>query len=94
MRTKSVDGIILPLTIEEEAEADARDAAHQLLLIERETTQYQRNREAAYNSRGATLEALTVALVESIAENRPEALQGLQVIRQQVKIDFPKPQGQ
>jgi len=46
-------------------------------------------RQAEYDRRGATKDALTVALWESVVENRPEKLQQLQAIREQVKAEIP-----
>lgn len=47
-------------------------------------------RQAEYEKRGCTLDALSVALWEKVVEGRPEEADRLQVIREQVKIDVPK----
>lgn len=62
------------------------------LQAEWDLTQYARNREAAYNERGSTIQNLSVAMIESMDGSNPQKLIDLQVIRAQVKQDFPKPQ--
>jgi hypothetical protein len=57
---------------------------------EKETT-FTESREAEYNNRGVTIEAMVIALWEHVIENRPQATQNLQAIRTQVKNDIPKP---
>lgn len=47
-------------------------------------------RRKEYINRGVTFEALMEAIVESVAENRPEKLQALQTIRDSIKKEFPK----
>lgn len=59
----------------------------------RNTYSYVDQRRQAYAEIGATMEALTVALWEQIIEDRPDSAIALQVLRQQVKTQFPKPLG-
>lgn len=47
-------------------------------------------REEEYNKRGATIDALTVALWEKVVEGRSSTADGLQVIRESVKEEYPK----
>lgn len=46
-------------------------------------------RKAEYDKRGATVDALTIALWEEKVEGKPDALDELQAIREQVKLDIP-----
>ena len=62
------------------------------LLAIYNTQQYARDRANAYNERGSTIQNLSVAIVESMDGTDPQKLIDLQVIRAQVKQDFPKPQ--
>ena len=59
-----------------------KDVTHYPDLAER--------RQAEYDKRGATIDALTVALWEKNVEGRPEDADRIQVIREQVKLDIPK----
>ena len=61
------------------------------LLAIYNTQQYARDRETAYNERGSTIQNLSVAIIESMDGTDPQKLIDLQVIRAQVKQDFPKP---
>lgn len=47
-------------------------------------------RSRAYNARGATVGAMTVALWERVVEGRTESSDALQAVRVQVKAEFPK----
>ena len=47
-------------------------------------------RKSEYDKQGASTDALVVALWEKIVEDRPEAADALQAIRDQVKLDIPK----
>ncbi len=51
------------------------------------------DRQTAYEQVGVTQETLLEALVEKVAENRPEKLNALQIKRNKVKTDIPKPTG-
>ena len=51
-------------------------------------TQYQRDRAAEYPS----IEALVVALWESVVEERMSAVTALEAIRQEIKTKYPKPE--
>ena len=48
-------------------------------------------RLAAYNKEGATTHNLIVALWERVVENRPQASDDLEIIRQDIKNRYPKP---
>lgn len=52
---------------------------------------YVLKRERAYEELGCTSHALICALWERVVEGRPEASDELQIIREGVKIQFPKP---
>ena len=56
-----------------------------------DVTNYQRLRQRAYNDRGATIDALIVALWESVLLNDNTARDLLESVRQQVKAEFPNP---
>lgn len=58
---------------------------------EYELKEIQRKREEAYIKEGITEKALTIALWEAQVENRPEAMQVLEIKRQEVKAKHPKP---
>lgn len=62
------------------------------LLAIYDTQQYARDRADAYNERGSTIQNLSVAMLESMDGSNPQKLIDLQIIRAQVKQDFPKPQ--
>lgn len=49
------------------------------------------DRRLAYETAGATIEALVVALTEAVGEGRPEALATLLEARASVKKAYPKP---
>jgi len=57
------------------------------LEAEHAATQYQRDRAAEYPSIGS----LVVALWEVVVEERADAANALEAIRQQVKLRYPKP---
>jgi len=48
-------------------------------------------RQEEYQKRGASIEALIVALWEKVVENRPNEANRIQAIREQVKQEIPKP---
>lgn len=54
-------------------------------------TKYQRDRKIEYDKRGCTIEAMNVAIWERLVENRPESSDALQIIREDVKREIPKP---
>ena len=58
------------------------------LEAEHAATQYQRDRAAEYPS----IEELVVALWESVVEERMSAVTALEVIRQEIKTKYPKPE--
>ena len=58
------------------------------LEAEQAATQYQRDRAAEYPS----IEELVVALWESVVEERMSAVTALEVIRQEIKTKYPKPE--
>ena len=89
--TKQVDGIEFPLSAEEEADFIQRAKDHVQEMAAYELVKYRDERAAAYNARGADMLSVVEALRESLAENRPEKLQAIQAIVDQVKLDFPKP---
>lgn len=53
---------------------------------------YVSKRERAYEDRGCTTHALICALWERVVEGRPEESDAIQIIRESVKEDFPKPE--
>jgi len=52
---------------------------------------YVLKRAQEYEKRGVTVKALLEALIEAFVELRPEKLDALQAIREQVKSEIPKP---
>ena len=64
------------------------EAAHAEWEAEYNATQYQRDRAAEYPS----IETLVVALWESVVEERMSAVTALEVIRQEIKTKYPKPE--
>lgn len=89
--TKLVDGKEVQLTPEEEADFVQRAKDHIQELASYELVKYRDERLSAYNDRGADIQSVVEALRESMMENRPEKLQAIQAIVDQVKLDFPKP---
>lgn len=89
--TKQVDGIEVPLSAEEEADFIQRAKDHEQAMAAYELVKYRDERLSAYNDRGADIQSVVEALRESMMENRPEKLQAIQAIVDQVKLDFPKP---
>ena len=65
---------------------------YQEYLAEKEQIKYRDERTSAYNERGADIQSVVEALRENIMENRPEKLQAIQAIVEQVKLEFPKPE--
>lgn len=61
-------------------------------LVSYEQIKYRDQRMNAYNERGADIQSVVEALRENIMENRPEKLQAIQALVDQVKLDFPKPE--
>ena len=53
-------------------------------------TQYQRDRESAYNARGAKIKDMVVALWEKQVEGRTDAADASELIRQDVKLENPQ----
>lgn len=93
MRSNSVDYEFLSWQDETEPKPtkEVLDLTVVTLQTEWDLTQYARDRETAYNERGSTIQNLSVAMVESMDGTDPQKLIDLQVIRAQVKQDFPKP---
>lgn len=90
--TKLVDGKEVQLTPEEEAYFVQRAKEHIQELESYEIVKYRDERLSAYNERGADIQSVVEALRENLAESRPEKLQAIQEIVDQVKIEFPKPE--
>jgi hypothetical protein len=90
--TKLVDGKDYPLTPEEEADFIRRAKDHVQGQADYELIKYRDQRLNAYISRGADIQSVVEALRENIMENRPEKLQAIQAIVDQVKLEFPKPE--
>lgn len=89
MLTKIVNGVEVEMSAEEEAAIRAQWAAADAAKEEYEATEkYKDQRKSEY----PTLEQLTVALWEKVVENRPEAADELQAIREEVKARYPKPE--
>lgn len=53
---------------------------------------YKENRIKEYIEKGITVDALIIALWEKLIEQDPSAADALQVLRQQVKDNNPKPE--
>lgn len=68
------------------------DNEYQAYLEEKDKLRYIDERAAAYNERGADIQSVVEALRENLAESRPEKLQAIQAIVDQVKLEFPKPE--
>lgn len=90
--TKLVDGKEVPLSAEEEADFIQRAKDHAQAMTAHELVKYRGERASAYNAQGADMQSVVEALRESIMENRPEKLQAIQAIVDQVKLEFPKPE--
>lgn len=90
--TKQVDGKEVPLSAEEEADFIQRAKDHEKAMAAYELVKYRDERALAYNERGVYIQSVVEALRENIMENRPEKLQAIQAIVEQVKLEFPKPE--
>ena len=89
---KLVDGVQVPPSVDEISDFVQQAKDHEQEVAAYENIKYRDERAAAYNERGADILSVVEALRESIAENRPEKLQAIQDIIEQVKIEFPKPE--
>ncbi len=85
--TKTKNGIEIPLNADEIAEFETMEADHLARVEAYQSVAYKDKRRAAYPS----CNDLIVALWERVIEDRPEASDVLEGLRQQVKQDFPKP---
>ena len=54
-------------------------------------TEYQRQRQLAYNQSGLTIEKLVVDLWEKEVEGNPTSSIATQATREQIKLQYPKP---
>lgn len=90
--TKLVGDKDVPLSAEEEADFIKRAKDHEKAMAAYELVKYREQRANEYAKRGADIQSVVEALRESIMENRPEKLQAIQAIVDQVKLDFPKPE--
>ena len=88
---KMVNGVRVPPSEEEIAEFVQRAKDHEKEMAANELVKYRDQRFMAYQNRGADIQSVVEALRESIMENRPEKLQTIQAIVDQVKLEFPKP---
>lgn len=70
---------------------DECEATWKTILDERAAIQYAADRQREYLKRGVTPELMVVALWEKLVENKPDAVQQLQDIRDQVKAEIPQP---
>lgn len=84
---KTVNGVEVPLTAEEEEEFYAREQEHARFMAEQSKLRYQKDRQAEYPS----IDEIVVALIED-QEGRPQALQEIQSRRAAIKLKYPKPQ--
>lgn len=58
---------------------------------ERDAVKYIQLRKQEYQKRGLNLDEVSEALIEAFVENRPEKLEAIQTIREEVKQLYPKP---
>lgn len=89
---KMVDGVRVAPSEEEIVEFVQRAKDHIQEKTAHELVKYRGERASAYNAQGADMQSVVEALRESIMENRPEKLQAIQAIVDQVKLEFPKPE--
>jgi hypothetical protein len=89
--TKTQNGIEVPLSQDEIDDFNAREKDHEQKMAAYEKIAYQDKRKEQYFLRGCTIEAMSVAIWEKIVENRPESADVLQLIRETVKTEIPKP---
>ena len=89
-RTKMVNGEVIALTAEEET---ARDAQEAQAAIDKAAydSDYARKRREAYDAAGCTLEALAVATFESVFADDSSAAVRLQIAREKIRAEIPKP---
>lgn len=89
--TKTSNGVEVPLSPEEEAEFYQREQDY---LKEREAykkVEYLDKRREALMERGCSDGEMISALWDRLIDNKPEKSDALQIIREQVFIDFPPP---
>jgi hypothetical protein len=88
---KLVNGVEVALTQSEIDDFNARAAAHETARAAYALVAYKDERLRKYIERGVTIEAMSVAVWEKVMENRPEEADRLQTIREQIKLEEPKP---
>lgn len=89
--TKTKNGEEIPLSEEEIKEFNALAAERNARDEQLAPFLYQGLREAEFNKRGITPDKMIISLWERIVENRPESSDALEIIRQQIKQEIPKP---
>jgi hypothetical protein len=88
-----IDGVVAtePPRIDFRPEVtEAQQAVALAILAAHVPEDYQDKREAAYVAQGVTVEAMIAALWERVVEDRPEASESLQAIRENIKKQFPE----
>lgn len=83
--TKTLNGVEVPLSAEEEADFYAREKAHADLIAANKLVQYKYDREKEY----PPLEEVVEALIEN-QEGDASALNKVKALRAQVKAKYPK----
>lgn len=83
---KLVNGVEVLLSQEEIDEIVAREAIHEQKVAADSLVIYKLLRQKEYPS----LNELLVAMIEK-EEGRPQALEALMIVREQVKLKYPKP---
>lgn len=84
--TKTQNGIEVPLSEEEGLDFQQKELDYLQAVEDAKAVQYKENRQREYPS----LNDMLVALIEE-KEGRPESLNSLMLLRQQVKNKYPKP---
>ena len=85
-----VEAFVASSMVAREASVTAKAVSSEALLVAKPAATVDELRQVEYVNVGCTIDALTVAIVEHIKEDRPEALTALQVLRAAVKIKYPK----
>ena len=67
------------------------EAAHAVWQAEYDAQEYARKRKEAYDAAGCTIEALTIACFESVFADDSSAAVRLQIAREKIRAEIPKP---
>ena len=87
------DGVFIREWFSDEPRPTTADieAAHAVWQAEYDAQEYARKRKEAYDAAGCTIEALTIACFESVFADDSSAAVRLQIAREKIRAEIPKP---